>query len=130
MVHIGRSNDKTVTISQKINSLTISIETKNETQVFSFDKSCRLWTALVKKISYRRGLNGAIVAKWSSGKEVLHRKWLDQLEKEWLLNLAHQTISALLNEFTCSTVAFSPPIDTKTIQELTRLAEISLDFYK
>jgi hypothetical protein len=130
LVHIGRSHDKTVTISQKINSLTVSIETKNETQVFSFDKSGRLWTALVKKISYRRGLNGAIVAKWSSGKEVLHRKWLDQLEQEWLLKLAHQTISALLSEFAYSTVSFSPPIDTTTIQELTKLAEISLEFYE
>ena len=96
MVHIGRWNGRIVTISQKINSLTVSIETKNETQVFSFDKSGRLWTALVEKISYRRGLNGAIVAKWSSGKEVLHRKWLDPSEQVWLLNLAHQTISALL----------------------------------
>ncbi len=130
MVHIGRSHDKTVTISQKINSLTVSIETKHETLVFSFDKSGRLWTALVEKISYRRGLNGAIVAKWSSGKEVLHRKWLDQLEQEWLLELAHQTISALLSEFAYSTVGFSPPIDTTTIQELTKLAEISLEFYK
>ncbi len=130
MVHIWQSIYKTVTISQKLNSLTISIETKNETQVFSFDKSSRLWTALVKKISYRRGLNGAIVAKWSSGKEVLHRKWLDHLEQEWLLNLAHQTISTLLNEIKYSTLGFSPPIDTTTIQELTKLSEISLEFYE
>lgn len=130
MVHIGRWNGRIFTISQKINSLTVSIETKNETQVFSFDKSGRLWTALVEKISYRRGLNGAIVAKWSSGKEVLHRKWLDPSEQVWLLNLAHQTISALLIEFTSSSVCFSSPIDTTTIQELTKLAEISLEFYE
>jgi len=129
LVHIGRWNDKTVTISQKINSLTVSIETKNETQVFSFDKSGRLWTALVEKISYRRGLNGAIVAKWSSGKEVLHRKWLDQLEQEWLLNLAHQTISTILSEFNYSTHGFSPPINSTTIRELSTIAEISLEFY-
>jgi radical SAM superfamily enzyme YgiQ (UPF0313 family) len=129
LVHIGRWNDKTVTISQKINSLTVSIETKNETQVFSFDKSGRLWTALVEKISYRRGLNGAIVAKWSSGKEVLHRKWLDQLEQEWLLNLAHQTISTILREFNYSTHGFSPPINSTTIRELSTIAEISLEFY-
>jgi hypothetical protein len=117
-------------ISQKLNSLTISIETKSETQVFSFDKSGRLWTALVKRISYRRGLNGAIVAKWSSGKEVLHRKWLEKPEQEWLLNLAHQTISTLLNELNYSTLDFSPPIDATTIQELTKLSEISLEFYE
>lgn len=130
MVHIGRWNDKTVTISQKINSLTVSIETKNETQVFSFDKSGRLWTALVKKISYRRGLNGNIVAKWSSGKEVLHRKWLDRLDQEWLLNLAHQSISILMNEMNFYKASFSPLIETTTILELSKLAEISRDFYK
>jgi len=41
-----------------------------------------------------------------------------------------KTISALLNESIYSTVGFSPPIDTTTILELTKLAEISLEFYK
>lgn len=129
LVHFGRWNNKSVTISQKNNSLTISIETENETQVFSFDKSGRLWTAMVNKISYRRGLNGNIVAKWSSGKEVLHRKWLDRLEEEWLLSLAHQTISYLLNEINFSIACFSPPIDTTTVQELSILSKISHEFY-
>ena len=84
---------------------------------------------MVKKISYRRGLNGNIVAKWSSGKEVLHRKWLDRLEQEWLLSLAHQTISNLLNERNFSTFGFSPPIDITTVQELSILSEISHEFY-
>ncbi len=129
MVHIGQWKDKTVTISQKINSLTISIETTNETLVFSFDKSGRLWTALVKKISYRRGLNGSIVAKWSSGREVLHRKWLDLPEQEWLLNLSHNTIQSLLNDTNFSFTVFSPPIHTSTIQELSKLSEITQKFY-
>lgn len=130
LVHIGRWKEKTITISPKINSLTVSIETKNETQVFSFDKFGRLWTALVEKISYRRGLNGAIVAKWSSGKEILHRKWLDKQEQEWLLNLAHQTTSALLHENYTSKAVFSPPIDDTTVLDLTKLAEISHIFYE
>ncbi|PKO05628.1 MAG: radical SAM protein [Chloroflexi bacterium HGW-Chloroflexi-3] len=129
LVHIGQWKDKTVTISQKINSLTISIETTNETLVFSFDKSGRLWTALVKKISYRRGLNGSIVAKWSSGREVLHRKWLDLPEQEWLLNLSHNTIQSLLNDTNFSFTVFSPPIHTSTIQELSKLSEITQKFY-
>lgn len=129
MVHIGRWNNKSVTISQKNNSLTVSIETENETQVFSFDKSGRLWTAMVKKISYRRGLNGNIVAKWSSGKEVLHRKWLDRQEQEWLLSLAHQTISTLLNEINFFNAGFSPPIDASTIQELFIFSQFSHEFY-
>ena len=129
MVHFGRWNKKTVTISQKTNSLTISIETADDTQVFSFDKSGRLWTALIKNISYRRGLNGNIVAKWSSGKEVLHRKWLDQLESDWLLNLAHQTLSMISNEIATNGSVFSPPIDSNTSQELVRFSQVTTEFY-
>lgn len=130
MVHFGRWNKMAVTISQKTNSLTISIETEDDTQVFSFDKSGRLWTALVKKISYRRGLNGNIVAKWNSGKEVLHRKWLDQLESDWLLNLAHQTIRMIVDEIQSSKSRFSPPIENFTISELFRLSQITNFFYE
>jgi hypothetical protein len=63
LVHLGKLDGKTVTISQKNNSLTISIENEKETEVYSFDKAGRLWTALIHQISYRRGLNGNVVAK-------------------------------------------------------------------
>jgi hypothetical protein len=129
LVHLGRSNKKSFTISQKPNSLTVGIEAGENTQVFSFDKSGRLWTALVNKISYRRGLNGNIVAKWNSGKEVLHRKWLTPVESDWLLSLAHQSISIILNEIDSTTIAFSPPIDPITIQELLKLSNINTGFY-
>lgn len=130
MVHFGKKLDKSFTISQKNNSLTISTETPNETRVFSFDKEGRLWTALINKISYRRGLNGNIVAKWSSGREVLHRKWLDQDEKDWLLSMSHREVLNIQKDLYSENIKFEPPMDNVTVKEIGYLAKINNGFYQ
>ena len=130
MVHFGINLDKSFTISQKNNSLTISTETPNETRVFSFDKEGRLWTALINKISYRRGLNGNIVAKWSSGREVLHRKWLDQDEKDWLLSMSHREVLNIQKDLYSENIKFEPPMDNVTVKEIGYLAKINNGFYQ
>lgn len=129
MVHLGKTEHKNVVISQKHNSITVSIETREDTQVYSFDKSGRLWTAMSKKISYRRGLNGNIVAKWNSGKEILHRRWLDQDESAQLLFSAHQIVKNILQDIVNELLVFYPELDSFTIQELSKLAETSQKFY-
>ena len=129
MVHLGKTDHKNVVISQKHNSITVSIETKEDTQVYSFDKSGRLWTAMSQKISYRRGLNGNIVAKWNSGKEILHRRWLDQDESAQLLSTAHQIVKIILQDIVNELLVFYPELDSFTIQELSKLAETSQKFY-
>jgi radical SAM superfamily enzyme YgiQ (UPF0313 family) len=130
LVHFGKKLDKSFTISQKNNSLTISTETPNETRVFSFDKEGRLWTALINKISYRRGLNGNIVAKWSSGREVLHRKWLDQDEKDWLLSMSHREVLNIQKDLYSENIKFEPPMDNVTVKEIGYLAKINNGFYQ
>jgi len=130
LVHFGKNLDKTITISQKKNSLTVSSETSNETSVFSFDKEGRLWTALINKISYRRGLNGNIVAKWSSGREVLHRKWLDIHEREWLLSLSHKEVLSIDHSLLSKDLVFEPTLDDATVKEISYLAKLTKNFYK
>jgi len=130
LVHFGKKLDKSITISQKNNSLTISTETPNETRVFSFDKEGRLWTALINKISYRRGLNGNIVAKWSSGREVLHRKWLDPAEKDWLLSISHKEVLNIQQDLYSENISFEPPLDDITVNEIGYLAKINDGFYQ
>ncbi|MDO9085939.1 MAG: radical SAM protein [Anaerolineaceae bacterium] len=129
MVHIGNWDNKTITVSQKNNCVTISIETAKETQVFSFDKAGRLWTALLKKISYRRGLNGNVVAKWNSDRDILHRKWLNEQEKSNLLSKAHSTIQMIVDSLLVKDY-FLPPLTTKTVSELMHLAKVGVDFYQ
>ena len=89
MIFLGSWNQQPLTIRNISNSLTISIEKNKSTTVYSFDKFGRLWTAMIDGISYRRGLNGKIVAKWHSGREVLNRRWLSEKEIQKLLNEAH-----------------------------------------
>lgn len=130
MVHFGKLVKKSIIISQKPNSITISLELPQETQVFSFDKEGRLWTALINKISYRRGLNGNIVAKWSSGKDILHRKWLSEEEKDWLIITSHKAIKDTLRSFVIGELMFTPPLDEQTIQEIDLVSRLDQKFYQ
>ncbi len=130
MVHLGFWNTRPITISEKPNSITISVEEGESTQVFSFDMEYRLWTALVNQISYRRGLNGNIVAKWNSGKEILHRKWLEQNESDQLLNQAHQLIHNFLSANLHQDGILSPPLSTNLLKHLQQIANQPLEFYK
>jgi hypothetical protein len=76
MVIIGKWQDHPVTLSVKPNCLTLSLERGGSAQVFSFDFAGRMWTALMDGISYRRGLDGKIVAKWQTGPGERARRWL------------------------------------------------------
>lgn len=76
MVIIGEWNDHPVTLSVKPNCLTLSLEKGGSAEVFSFDFAGRMWTALLEGVSYRRGLDGKIVAKWQTKAGGRERRWL------------------------------------------------------
>jgi len=76
MVINGNWNGWLVTVSVKPNCLTVSIEAHGDTQVYSYDYAGRLWTALVDRLSYRRGLDGKMVAKWQAEGGERQRRWL------------------------------------------------------
>lgn len=67
MVHLGNWRGSALTLSVKPNCLTVSLQTAGDSCVFSWDLAGRLWTAMRGGISYRRGLDGKIVAKWQNG---------------------------------------------------------------
>ncbi len=78
MVIIGRWQSRPVTLSVKPNCLTVSVDGPAESSVFSFDYAGRMWTALLDGISYRRGLDGRMIAKWSIAGRQRDRRWLGQ----------------------------------------------------
>ncbi len=129
MVIFAKWNGIPVTISHKQNSLTISLENKNSTTVYSFDRSFRLWTAMIEGISYRRGLNGNIVAKWNTGLDALDRKWLNDSEKSQLLDTAHQTIRLIYDDFFNSTFQSDYPLPMEIISEFRKISKINRNFY-
>lgn len=77
MVINGKFGNAQFTISDKPNCLTISQTAAHENNVYSFDLDGRLWTAMARGVSYRRGLNGIIVAKWFDTGKDHQRRWLN-----------------------------------------------------
>jgi hypothetical protein len=76
MVIFGTWGKWKVTISDKPNCITVGLEAAGSTRVFSYDYEGRPWTALIDQVSYRRGLDGKIVAKWQSEDRHRDRRWL------------------------------------------------------
>jgi radical SAM superfamily enzyme YgiQ (UPF0313 family) len=130
MIILGSWKQQPITISNKYNSFTISIEKNKTTSVYSFDKNGRLWTAMINGISYRRGLNGKIVAKWSSGREVLNRRWLSAKEAEKLLNDAHGLLNELHQDLISGRVKTEQQISDNVFKEIRIISAITSAFYK
>ncbi len=76
MVINGRWENRAVTLSAKPNCLTVSLQAGGQSLVVSYDLAGRLWTALMDGVSYRRGLDGKMVAKWQEGGDERQRRWL------------------------------------------------------
>ena len=95
MVINGTWEGHPITFSIKSNCLTISLEKPEGAEVFSYDLAGRLWTALSRGVSYRRGLDGKMVAKWQTGEASRARRWVLQEEALEIEALARQQVAAL-----------------------------------
>jgi hypothetical protein len=95
MVINGKFANAHITISDKPNCLTISQSTPQENTVYSFDLEGRLWTAMLNGVSYRRGLNGRIVAKWIDAQRNHQRRWLNPDETSALQDNAQGFMKTL-----------------------------------
>jgi hypothetical protein len=95
MITLGQWDGKPITISVKPNCLTVSIDHPAEAHVFSYDLAGRLWTAFLDGISYRRGLDGKMIAKWRIAGNARERRWLPQDEALHIEDRARQQIAAL-----------------------------------
>lgn len=117
MITLGRWDDRPVTISEKENCLTISLESKSETEVFSFDCAGRLWTAMAGGVSYRRGLDGKIVAKWQTPEGGRDRRWLEQDQAHQLERQAWEAVAGLREAVSRGEARLQSPL-TGRAQEL------------
>ncbi len=84
MVILGKYKGQSLTLSVKPGSLTLSLSGPSDSRVYSFDHTGRLWTAMLAGISYRRGLNGKVVAKWAENGQDRQRRWLSEQETSQL----------------------------------------------
>ena len=105
-----------VTISVKPNCLTVSVDGPQAAvagyspRVFSFDCAGRIWTALIDAISYRRGLDGKIIAKWQTIARERDRRWLSRDEAAQVEEQARQTTAQLYQAIQSGAASLREPL--------------------
>lgn len=122
MVHLGLWRGKSLTLSLKPNCITISLESN---EVYSYDLAGRLWTGLKEDVSYRRGLDGKIIAKWMLPSGERNRRWLSPVEASQLIDHAAQFIEVLVKAAESGELAFTPQITSAGLHALTAAAHFT-----
>lgn len=97
--------------------------------MFSFDGEGRLWTAMLAGISYRRGLDGKIVAKWQTGHDQRERRWLLPPEAEVVQESARITAVELLADLKSGELCLRPGLDPRGWNFLERAAAFDAPRY-
>lgn len=117
MVHLGIWRGRSLTISIKPNCLTLSVQQDAGAAVFSYDLAGRLWTAMLEGVSYRRGLDGKVVAKWGAHPDGRERRWLNPDEARALEEQARATAEVLARDLAAGAAQVGTPLaaDGKTM---------------
>lgn len=123
MVIFGKWDTRSLTISIKPNSLTISLQSPGQNEVYSFDLKGRLWTAMIGGVSYRRGLDGKIVAKWGTGAFLHERRWLAFAEARSLEEQGRTAVQSLLTAVDQGQVSLQTSLDSAAQAVMRRAAE-------
>jgi hypothetical protein len=114
-VLLGKWDGRPITISVKRNCLTVSIEqAQGEPDVYSYDYAGRLWTAQLESTTYRRGLDGKMVAKWMRPDRTRGRRWLapDEARSE-VEGRARAQMAALYGAIRSGAAALSGSLDAQ-----------------
>lgn len=127
MVILGKWKQQSITISIKPNNLIISLDGSEGPRVMSYDLCGRLWTAMLRQVSYRRGLDGKVVAKWIGNDGQRDRRWLSVEECQQLLVEAGEITSNLLLAIHKGEAILSPPLQPAEQTLLEKAAAFSPD---
>jgi hypothetical protein len=130
MVILGSYQGKSLTISVKDNCLTLSLSGSVHSNVYSYDYTGRLWTAMVAGISYRRGLNGKTVAKWAKVNGERERRWLLPAETSNLEGHARSIASDLFQAIAASQVDLSSILPDSGLAGLRAAASFTAERYR
>ncbi len=110
MVILGKYRNHSLTLSVKPGCITLSLGGVSDSSVFSFDYAGRLWTAMVAGVSYRRGLDGKVVAKWEGTNRERQRRWLSVNEASALEETSRQAAADLLEGIENGTANLDLPL--------------------
>lgn len=129
MVILGTWKKRSLTLSIKANNLTISLQADDGAQVYSYDGEGRLWTAMRAGISYRRGLNGRVVAKWGARSGIRDRRWLSAEEARLLEEDARSMAADLINALRNGDVDLETSLDHASWTLLSRASAFDAQRY-
>ncbi|MBN1312724.1 MAG: radical SAM protein [Anaerolineae bacterium] len=110
MVILGDWEGRPLAISIKPNCLTISIDGPEEADVFSYDYAGRLWTAFLDGISYRRGLDGRMLARRRGPGNVRERRWLPDDEAAAIQEHVRKITSDIFQAIDTATAHLNTPL--------------------
>jgi hypothetical protein len=123
VVILGSWQGRPVTLSIKANCITLSVDRPEEASVVSFDLEGRLWTAFLGGRSYRRGLDGSILAKWRVPGNERERCWLSEAEAQLMEAESFGLLRGLLGGVANGQVAFASSLPQDALPRLHRLVD-------
>jgi len=129
MVLFGKWNNRSLTVSSKPNCLTVSLQQDAGATVFSYDAAGRLWTAMLDGVSYRRGLDGKIVAKWGATPESRQRRWLETNEARALEATARDLAQRLQEDLRQGQAELNGALDQRGAQFLAKAGGFASSAY-
>ena len=122
MLHQGQWKNQTLTISIKPNCATVSL---GSLTVLSYDLAGRLWTAMMDGVSFRRGLDGKIVAKWQEQDRRRSRRTLTADEASQLIDHARATLEEIIRAIQGQNLDMHPPLDPQAFAALQAASQFS-----
>jgi hypothetical protein len=129
VILLGNFDNRSLTISDKPNCLTISLTSPNESEVYSYDLEGRFWTAIRSGVSYRRGLNGRTIAKWIEPDGERQRRWLNPAEGAQIETAAREVAENILRANQAGSLHLSEPISPAGIDSLSNAAAFTEQCY-
>lgn len=126
MVINGRLDNKPITISVVKTHTTISVGHPETAKVYSFDKAGRLWSAFINGTSYRRSMNGSIMAKSRDSDGRRLRDWLSPVEARRTERSAIKTISGLSTALESQSIMWHTPPPPDLAALLRQITEFDL----
>jgi hypothetical protein len=112
IVRAATRDHKTVTLNLQLGSLTVAFD---EQTVLAYDRAGRLWSAFFHGLTFRRGLDGGVLGKWTErGRRRRQRLWSS--EAALVVNRSAALIGSLAEDTTFDTTP-------STRQELFSLIE-------
>ncbi len=126
MVSTGTWGEHRLALSVKTTSFTVEVSTPGRgIQVLSYDHAGRLWSALFDGVTYRRALDGRMLAKWRTrGRR--QRRWVLPPETYTIEERAWRLIQALSEALATGDARLHPPLSPLGQRLLTRAADFDV----